>query len=1140
MGNFQGCIGGRSPPNFEVAERALRSGDAVCVRASVVEPHFGWGDATHESTGTIVSIDIEEGSAIVNFPTTNGWLCMLIELERVKHSAKKDESFAGRRRASRAPARSPSASNAPSPSAAHQHGATASRSDAVAAAMLSFRAASPTAQRLTLALSFLDVSAPIPAFLLLRWVCAHPKQMDEVAARHDAVRLLLSQQLLIRSSATPCVSQRRENDWMYLIALNAYTPASSEVKIGSELQAVPLQAGDVVERRRGAQGDITEPPAWVRPSDRLVQTWTKGHIVSLDALVVATERELSVDPAAAHVLDGQLTAHQTFPSMFLCEWFELHPLVRTLTSRLRGSMPINATDTESILASLEVIGHAIPGRSELHCNWPRAVDRSCLLAPHIVAVQSVCTKMQQSPNTRTTMQSRRAVTASVAALQQILLNQVLFLTSIFELERALKVTEIVLHLSGAAASMTSTTTSGKPLSGRDDTARARLCPSPECTLARLLSGHIFLLDESYAKAQDQLMIVNATLKAQVTKTTKWEWHHVRCLNDLGFVLLYMGDLERARRRAEEAYVKVNELLRSKDAILQRGKRGWSKMRLNVRVRSGMNQMLHGVKKEGTKVSSPRSNALGAREASGSSSVSDSDTENAAPDEEEQAPAHDADANADAASTHIVGALLSVSGNESEHAPTHPPPSSKQRVRRARRRSAVTLLAPPSPDEIGRSKVEQRSEVVTRRARTARRVQPFHAAAEKKKEKLGTPSPNAREMYPHPCRVRNLMLRALIHAREDTPTAFKEGTARVRVACELTELGRKQYRGRFEHPQLTLTYLKAVEILLQQPEQAELHAAALLVRKANDVEDALVAALPRGRDGASSLVWLSEQVRIATSRIARNNGDLRLAAKLLDKRKLGVSSELERSIARKTVLMETYERGLVCIGLHFKPSLRYVDDLGGIHPLVTARAELAAAEHGMEMWIKSVDAMNLAAAQAKSTGLSDRRKARATGRKSLTSAGRRVSTCAVSDAVRDRSVLKLFGIKAVVIFLDLMLALGFHDGTALTMSKHWHKLVHYKPDLHPSREALLRLALQEVHALHKSIDDLKLTRPMWTSERKILELNALLRVGSVSALVSLAEQQVVLDTPNDCLPKGAGRWRWSHRSITPFCDQIQEE
>ncbi len=69
------------PREQDATTCAVKVGDLVRVKPSVLKPHLGWGSVSHRSVGKIVALDHDRKRCTVDFPEQGGWRGLLEEME---------------------------------------------------------------------------------------------------------------------------------------------------------------------------------------------------------------------------------------------------------------------------------------------------------------------------------------------------------------------------------------------------------------------------------------------------------------------------------------------------------------------------------------------------------------------------------------------------------------------------------------------------------------------------------------------------------------------------------------------------------------------------------------------------------------------------------------------------------------------------------------------------------------------------------------------------------------------------------------------------------------------------------------------------------------------------------------------------
>jgi E3 ubiquitin-protein ligase HERC2 len=73
----------KTPPLVEKSTPTIKPGDKVHVKRSVTTPRYKWGQVTHNSIGTVVSISRNGKDLVVNFPEQTSWTGLITEMELV-------------------------------------------------------------------------------------------------------------------------------------------------------------------------------------------------------------------------------------------------------------------------------------------------------------------------------------------------------------------------------------------------------------------------------------------------------------------------------------------------------------------------------------------------------------------------------------------------------------------------------------------------------------------------------------------------------------------------------------------------------------------------------------------------------------------------------------------------------------------------------------------------------------------------------------------------------------------------------------------------------------------------------------------------------------------------------------------------
>lgn len=74
-----------SSMHAEGSSRTIKVGDLVRVKSSVVTPKYKWGSITHQSIGTVTSINSNGKDVTVSFPQQSQWTGLISEMELVSH-----------------------------------------------------------------------------------------------------------------------------------------------------------------------------------------------------------------------------------------------------------------------------------------------------------------------------------------------------------------------------------------------------------------------------------------------------------------------------------------------------------------------------------------------------------------------------------------------------------------------------------------------------------------------------------------------------------------------------------------------------------------------------------------------------------------------------------------------------------------------------------------------------------------------------------------------------------------------------------------------------------------------------------------------------------------------------------------------
>ncbi len=69
------------PREQDATTCAVKVGDLVRVKPSVLKPHLGWGSVSHRSVGKIVALNPDRKGCTVDFPEQGGWMGLLEEME---------------------------------------------------------------------------------------------------------------------------------------------------------------------------------------------------------------------------------------------------------------------------------------------------------------------------------------------------------------------------------------------------------------------------------------------------------------------------------------------------------------------------------------------------------------------------------------------------------------------------------------------------------------------------------------------------------------------------------------------------------------------------------------------------------------------------------------------------------------------------------------------------------------------------------------------------------------------------------------------------------------------------------------------------------------------------------------------------